>query len=628
MNSLTIRRCSRALSVAFVACLAFAAHGATNVFDDAVFWFRGGKDISGDHCMQQGEFFDDLHADDENHANHKMSMVNYLADSNSKAFKENAALVSEQVVFPALGKAVEKKMNVLRLSNKNVRNPSNNKYYFWPEVVNPRSVFDNCIANEFTIISRMRLDDDGLARTQCVFKVGYKASEKRGMWLAFSELQNSTKTKYIIGRRTPTETGSDASFRFADLQIPTNTWFDLAVVVGNGKLRIGIALPETSSFLGNNSTIAFAETPMWTANPLSSGDDYRLFSYSGQSTYQEGSSSNPDLDKTCFIGSVQQIAIWGRALGDEEVMAAFGMPRPAVFRTGFDNGAASEFGGERSGSSQEIDGLGSWQDIANTMQVGDTWTVNFTALRDEAGLPQIFSIKSLSDSTEAQIEPILTNASCNTSLGERRVAANGRTFWPVPADLIAEGANTLIIKRKNGGAGLFKMDAMELGGSLGVGKANHTINDGRVYPERIATGVPSAADPNPSHWPVGFRPYLNNNTNLHFHVWVDPDVVGVSTSRFWTCVNRYASEGHAVEGSEEFTIYVNGANKISCKAEDSWENISIGFEKGELRGGWNDFEIRSAAYETCHWLFDRYRFETVLPRGFSIPPLGMRVILR
>ena len=437
MKSSRVRRFSITMNSLFVACLAFAAHGAANVFDDAVFWFRGGKDcVTADGNMQQGEFFDDLHADNDAHANHQMSMVNYSIN----AFKANAAFVSEQVIFPALGKSEAKDMQVLRLSNKAVKN--GNAYYFWPETVNPRSVFaNNYVTNEFTIISRMRLDDDGQARAQCVFKIGYKATEKRGMYLAFSELQDSTGTKYILGRRTPAETGDDASFSFTDLQIPTNTWFDLAVAVGNGKLRVGIALPETS---GGNSTIVFAETPMWTGNLLSTGDDYRLFAYTGQSSYLAGNASG--LDKTCFLGSVQQMAIWGRALGDEEVMAAFGMPRPALFRTGFDNGNSNEFGGSRSGVMQEIDGLGSWQSIVNTMAAGDTWMVNFTALRDEAGLPQIFSIKSLLDSAVAYIEPTLSNASHNVSLGSRRVAANGRTFWPVPSDLIAEGANTLIIR--------------------------------------------------------------------------------------------------------------------------------------------------------------------------------------
>ena len=101
MKSSTAHKFLVAMSSVFVACLASAAYGSANVFDDAVFWFRGGKDISGDGYMQQGEFFDDLHADDNDHANHKSSMVNYSLD----AFKVNAAFQTERVVFPALGKS-------------------------------------------------------------------------------------------------------------------------------------------------------------------------------------------------------------------------------------------------------------------------------------------------------------------------------------------------------------------------------------------------------------------------------------------------------------------------------------------------------------------------------------------
>ena len=96
LKQLAMRKCSRTLSGVFVACLAFAAHGSTNVFNDAVFWFRGGKDkdLSGDGvgCMQQGEFFDDLNATNNSHANHQMSMQNYLKDTSSKAFKNNGRL--------------------------------------------------------------------------------------------------------------------------------------------------------------------------------------------------------------------------------------------------------------------------------------------------------------------------------------------------------------------------------------------------------------------------------------------------------------------------------------------------------------------------------------------------------
>ena len=121
MNLLSMRKCSWAMSGAFVACLTFAAHGSANVFDDAVFWFRGGKDINGDGYMQKGDFFDDLHANDASHANHKMPMTGYTGDN--AGYKVNAAFKNEQVTFPALG--VVENMRVLRISNVK----GNSKYF-------------------------------------------------------------------------------------------------------------------------------------------------------------------------------------------------------------------------------------------------------------------------------------------------------------------------------------------------------------------------------------------------------------------------------------------------------------------------------------------------------------------
>ena len=109
MKLLTVRKFPRVMNSVFVACLAFAAHGAQNVFDDAVFWFRGGKDINGNGYMQSGEFFDDLHADSNDHPNHQMSIT---------GFAQNAELRTEPVVFPALGTNVVENLQVLHIDNK------------------------------------------------------------------------------------------------------------------------------------------------------------------------------------------------------------------------------------------------------------------------------------------------------------------------------------------------------------------------------------------------------------------------------------------------------------------------------------------------------------------------------
>ncbi len=594
----------------FMSAASLSAHGSANVFDDAVFWFRGGKDLNGDGYMQKGEFFDDLNADKTEHDYHKMSVPSY--SGSVAGFRENALFQREQVVLPALGTKTTETMQFLHISDVVITNAGNGYYY--PFYVNPHSVFeDKNISNEYTIISRLRLGD--LNSEECLFRIGFNETATNGMWLGLVKHPNYAACKYITVKCSP-NTGAKMTTHNLDMRIPTNTWVDVAVIVGKGSLRVGVAAP--TSYSQNYPSIAFAETPMWTANcELIDETHYSLFCFK--------TTAATKTDQPCFHGDVQQLAIWGRALSDQEVMSAFGMPRPAIFRIGLDNGASNEFGGKRTASTQTIDGLGSWQNIANTMKAGDIWTVNFNALRDEANLPQIFSIKSLSDSAAAQIEVELNE----TPLGEGRVAADSHAFWPVAANLVSNGVNTLVIKRKDSRTRDFLMDAMELGGSLGVGSASHVINDGRVYPEQIATGIPSAADPNPAHWPVGFRPYYQNNTNLYFNVWVDPDVVGACTSRFWTCVQCKKYTG-TVTGKEYFTIFVNKEEVTNFNANSSWVDISLDFNPGVLHGGWNDFEIRSAeAYTTLYWLFDRYRFETVLPNAFGFtPPPPLMVIIR
>ena len=620
MNLLSIRKCSWAMSGFFVACLTFAAHGSPNVFDDAVFWFRGGKDINSDGYIQQGEFFDDLHANDNEHSNHDMPMSSsYYVSGNAVAFKNNAVFCDEDVVFPALGTSITKNMQVLRIANA----VASSNYF--PFDVNPYRVFaDNDISNEYTVVSRIRLDDDTYNRNECFIKVGYDEAENKGMWFGFAPQSSSSHAgcRRIAAYRTP-DGNSNVSAVVFDLHVPTNTWVDLAVVVGNGKMRVGVAAPASLSSHGDNTTIAFSETKMWTENCTLLGEEkYKLFCRDGQTTYKTVAGG---ADQTCFIGSVQQIAIWGRALSDQEVMEAFGMPRPTIFRIGLDNDASNEFGGTRTGSTQTINGLGSWQGISNTMRVGDTWTVNFNALRDEAGLPQILSIKSLGGSAAAQIEAKLNG----TSLGEGRIAAGSRAFWPVADNLVISGDNTLVLTRKHGGTRDFLMDAMELGGSLGVGKMTaSSSDDGRVDPDLIKTGVPSAADPNTQHWPTKLEP-STGITDLHIRVWIDHGSKLISCVKLADKVSCNFSthvKCDTSSTSEKFKLYVNGTQKGEVKANDSWKAQSLSFDPGKLHGGWNDFDFTST--DSRRWEFGYYRFETVLsdPFGFSKWPPLMIVI--
>ena len=587
------------------ACLVVAAYGSANVFDDAVFWFRGGKDVNSDGYLDGDEFFDDLQANVPDHANHTWTIAGY---------KENATFVTDKVVFPALGTNYAKNVQFLRFSNVT----KNGQTY--PRVLSPYGIFQrNGISNKYTIIARVRLESNS-SRADRIFTIGYH-STKPGVIVGFDTPQLGCKPVMVY--RKPDESHNYASVSFKDtssgLWAPINSWVDIGIVVGDGKIRIALAVPmETSVVVSgktvNLNTIAFAEADMWTEGNVSTTEsNYVLFG----SDVSQGNSNG-------FIGSVQQIAIWGRKLSDQELMAAFGMPRPAIFRVGLANGASSEFGRTETGD-QTIDGLASWRDVSNQMAPSDTWTVNFGAMRDEAGLPQVFSMHTLPGSAAAAIAVSLNG----TSLGTRRVHSGTRVFWPVPENIVRSGENTLTIHRN--GSGNLLLDSMELGGSSGVGIANttRTTSEGMVEASSVMYGCVSTASANPDHWPYNLATYTVKTNNLAF--WVDPDLkdhVSFDLSTSVKCIDRGGD--YVRTGTESFRLYVNGVEKwwFADALNDNFTQKKISFAPGELLSGWNSIKISTEDSNTCYWGFDYYRFKATLSRGFSIPPPGAVIYIR
>ncbi len=580
------------------ALFATSAFGSQNVFDDAAFWFRGGKDcVTADGQLQTGEFFDDLHAADGSHANHWLEVTGYA---------ENGTFRTEDVVFPALGTAFSKPMQVLHVTD----NTKDGKRC--PLYVRPLSLFaNNSISNEYTIICRIRLDT--LSRLERLFRIGYQdGNAKKGLLLGFNEHTERPGCKYVTAWMSQSTGASmtEVAIDRSNLFFPTNTWVDMSVAVGNGKLRVGLAAPD-SKRLSNDSktpTIHFAEVNMWTDNCtlMGTGWMYRLFGEGGSGDDTASASAKT----TGFQGSVQQLAIWSRKLSDQEVMEAFGMPRPVIFRTGFDNDSSGEFGGTRSGAAQTIDGLGSWQGVCNEMRAGDSWTVNFDALAGDKNNPEIFSMRTLRGSSAATISASLNG----TSLGSRAVNGNSRAFWPVPANLIVAGANTLTLSRTDGGAGDFLVDAMELGGSFLV--------SGTVEFGRIAKGVPSSLDPNPAHFPGYIRP-SQGYSNVFYRVWVDPDASDSCEALLVMSGNRKNGTG-----TETLSMFVNGTKKTESASDAEWPELRVVLQPGELHGGWNDIEIKTAPDAACFWQSCAYRFDISLTKGFSIPPFATTIIMR
>ena len=569
-----------------------------NVFDDAVFWFRGGKDhVTVNGQLDKGEFFDDLHANDPTHTNHTLAVYGY---------PENRTFRTEPVVFPAFGTSVTQDLQVLHIDNIphiSADGTVTNRYPAW---VCPYHLFKHHnISNEYTIIFRVRRDPrvgDLATGNQWLTKIAYTGSN--GLLVGFTGDEATTNKHVMSYRIVPNGTNSGAEL--GNLLLPSNTWADVSVVAGNGKLRVGIALPRLVTYKDNSMAFRFSSLSLDTDRCKIAGgvDNYTFFS---EGTAKSESTS---ASVTGFRGSVQQLAVWKRALSDQEVAEAFGMPRPSVFRVGLDNDASNEFGGERASSSQTLNSSESWRELTNEMRAGDTWTANFTVPASENGLTQMFFFKALPASSAASLRVAVNGA----IVGVKSVLPGRRSWWPVPHGLIRAGANTLTVTRTDSGTGSVLMDSMALGGSFQTGTANSNMDD-LVGESRFVLGLASSAMPNPKQWSRALTTYSNGEgTNFLFHVWVDPTVQRLCTARFSTRVATAAVIA-AMDGSEKLHFKVNGVEKyVRLRNPSGWSDMGFDFEPGELNAGWNDVHlVVESDARTGYFAMDYYRFEIGLP---------------
>ena len=571
-----------------------------NVFDDAVFWFRGGKDrVTVNGQLERGEFFDDMHADDPAHTNHSLAVVGY---------PENITFRTEPVVFPALGLSVTQDLQVLHIDDLPHISADGTVTNRFPSRMRPYELFKyHNISNEYTIIFRLRRDAkvrNLLTGYQWLTKIAYTGSG--GLLVGFTG-DDATTDKHVLCYRI-TANGNQGDEMGNALFVPTNTWTDLSIVVGNGKLRIGVARPDVVSGKGAAYTFRFRSTDLDTGRCTiwPNADSYTFFS---EHTFPERAETNAST--TCFRGSVQQLAVWRRALSDQEVAEAFGMPRPSVFRVGLDNGASNEFGGARTSASQTIETSDSWRELTNELRAGDTWTANFVVPPSENKLTQLFFFKALAASSAGSLRVAVNG----TIVGVKDVRPGQRTWWPVPSGLIRGGANTVTLTRTDSGTGAVLMDSMEMGGSFQAGVANSNIGD-LVGEGSFEYGIASTAMPNPKQWSRALTTYSNGpGTNFLFHVWVDPVVQRLCTARFSSRIGT-ATGVAAMNGTEKLHFTLNGVEKyVRSTSPSGWTDMHFDIEQGELHAGWNDVRLGVEATErTGYFAMDYYRFEIGLPK--------------
>jgi len=593
-------------------CLAATAYG--DIYDDAIFWFRGGTNVTANgRTAVDGDLFDSIHANDPTHKNHKASFWGY---------EENRVLRYENVQFPC-NRDDRKSVPVLHLSYKTktaVVSGVTTNMLFMPGA--DASFLYGQITNVYTMVARLRCDPGIATNSNAWFaRLGYNGNTG-GILFGFMHDRSVSTNVYpaIYCPGTNTSSGATAlgEFWFRNLQLPmTNQWFDISLMVSGSTVRVGLARPhsmykrnviEFQTHTGNPRPCGDK-----LARPASGADKWRFFCETANDNYVEQPWAS--AKRTSFMGSVQQIAFWKRALTDQEIHEAWGWPHEKVFKVGLENGASNEFGSNAAPAAQTIDAYGPLGEKSPNIPAGGTWNVKFFGATNEVGLAQLLKLTATAGSSIGTI-----SASVNgTSVGSQTVFPGRTATWYVPGTAFKKGPdNTLTLTRTDNGSGNVIVDAVSIGGSWQIGIDGQDWSDmiGESY---VPTSPPTSTfDLSRKHWThaAGAGNWTSNRT---IRVWLSDDVAANYPHEFDLRSAYYANGSTPTNYYME--VFVNGqlrnairddtgvvSNRISTTS--SHKLYRIPFEPGELRAGWNEFLLHGHARPTGgYFMFDYYRFQ-------------------
>lgn len=595
---------------------AAAACAETSVYNDAIWWFRGGRDADGDGIAQAGELFDGLHADDTAHTNHTASFTGY---------EEARKWTTESVQFPSSRDDL-KSAPVLNLPLvKKIPGDGSVTNLFMP-YAKPFFLMGQ-ITNFYTVVARVRRDwGCATNSTQWLFRFGYAGSARGGLLYGCTGDDVSTNkfpVMYYPKENTNGTTVALQEWRATGVTLPPpGVWYDLSVVVSGNTIRVGIARPATLKTLNavqfvSNPSDANAHAP-YMSTPSTSPDAWRLFAESGDAAEKNYTNAY----RSAFSGAVQQFAVWNRALCDDEIREAWGFPNAALLKVGLENDGSNEFGSSAAPAAQTIDPYGPWHAYSPNLPAAGVWTVPFTGTVSEAGLPQLLRLKCSSSSAAGQMRVSVNGTDAET----RTVTPGRRTDWFVPGAAFKRGTNTLTLTRTDGGTSPVTVDAFELGGSWKVGIDGQEWYD-LASEGRVDFGV-STRDVARKHWPqaANLNAWTSNRT---INVYVPEEVAARYPLTFGLRCNLWE---RPPEEYPYMNIFVNGTRRdvtvdgvtTNCIGINTAQKLyEVPFAPGELQAGWNTITLAArpkTATGKGYYLFDSFRFSVVAdqPGGLLI----------
>ena len=414
---------------------------AKTVFSDAAYWFRGADDKNGDGVLQSGEMVNALRLDDSDHPTHECTVMGPAT---------NVRIRTETVHEP-YRHAMRTGVGVLHFDQPVWHDEAEDADVAVMGYVKLSGVLPVTNTGPFTAVMRLKCDGllDPTENYNRVVNFGYDREKKLGFSLMFEKL--AAKGQLIphitFGVEDQPRFGTDVD----QYLITPNEWIDLAVTLGNGKVSVfwcgedGFFMSMERDIPSGLATEGFLSEILLGGHQETSVPKKEAFGWG------------------VFRGSIARFGVWGRTLSQDEILEAFGSPRPDHWRLGVPNGWTAEFGD--AARETTVDTSTDCLMMPSAVSAATpSATINFTVAQDWAERAQVLRILPTPDSGSGQIKVSVgswTSRNCSFTGGVELAI-------DIPKSCLAAGDKALSIIHVSGGA--LSFDSIALGGSVQIGE--------------------------------------------------------------------------------------------------------------------------------------------------------------
>ena len=589
------------IKIALFALAMSAVPAGAHVFDDAVFYFNGGKDVNGNGYFDTGDLRNIVEANVSNTAYPAIS--NFLRFTNEvvhcpysgKTFTSGCINFHPEITHTYTTNIVGDVTNVTIEARGRVSKIYINNVF--------KSVTGNC--SNYTVVVRFRRD--AIRKVvggfqDWMLRIGYDWNNGgKGLAIGFNGASMTNRYFSIMAGRQ--SFNRDVNRWRSTTE--TNSWTDVAVAVDGWKLKAWYMQEgdnqlrsAENTFTYNSTTLSqFAAQPGWQVQLGSEQDATAANSLMYCIT--NGATKSSQNSYKCWSGSIQQLAFWTRTLTDAEVRQALGGTAPVEMQVGLANGASTEFRSETSAV-----GTGNWEELNPSLAAGGSVSVTYTNAFKIA-VPQVLTLIPTPGSAPGSLL-----VKVNGTLVKSALVMPGHTnLVPIASKFFTTGVNTLTLQRADSGSSPLVLDAFSLGGSWVAGR-NSASND--VFPAEHAEWDSVGTWYAGSTWHKLWRG-VTTTLSITLNFPVEQKLL----DRGYTFRYRHRI---VRAGNRQMDFILNGETIKTCTPPGGVNTYDLPSEK--LRAGYNTLQLKPSGSISDFSCFSYHLVE------FEAPPDGTIVIVR